>query len=62
MTVVKTPQEFLVGDTIKHTPGTPYSGSLITNVEGMGEGRTQVTFENGELVEFFNGIQHEMKE
>lgn len=59
---VKDPQQFEVGDIIKNVPGTPYSGSKITQVEGMGDGRTQVAFANGELVEFFNGIQHEMKE
>lgn len=59
---VKDPQQFEVGDTIKNVPGTPYSGSKIVEVEGMGDGRTQVAFENGELVEFYNGIQHEMQE
>lgn len=59
--LVKTPQEFIVGDVIANVPGTPYSGSPITKVEGMGDGRTQVSFQNGEVVEFFNGIQHIMK-
>jgi len=58
----KDPQQFAVGDVIKSTPGTPYSGSKITTVDGMGDGRTQVGFANGEIVEFYNGIQHEMKE
>lgn len=59
---LKIPQEFKVGDTIKDTAGTPYSGSPITKLEGMGRGQTQVTFENGEIVEFFDGIQHQMEE
>lgn len=58
----KIPQEFQVGDTIKNQAGTPYSGSPITSVEGIGNGQTQVSFENGEIVEFFNGIEHEMQE
>lgn len=58
----KDPQQFAVGDVIKNVSTTPYSGSKITKVEGMGDGRTQVTFNNGELVEFFNGVQHEMQE
>ena len=58
----KDPQEFEIGDVIKNSPYTPYSGSPIVKVEGMGEGQTQVTFRNGEVVEFFNGVQHEMQE
>ena len=58
----KDPQQFQPGDIIKNVSTTPYSGSKITKVEGIGEGQTQVTFENGEIVEFFNGVQHEMQE
>lgn len=59
---LKMPQEFQVGDVIKNERGTPYSGSPITSVAGIGQGRTQVHFENGEIVEFFNGVQHQMEE
>lgn len=54
----KTPQEFVVGETIRNSRGTPYSGAPIVKVEGIGDGVTQVTFNNGEIVEFYNGIQH----
>jgi len=60
--IAKKPEEFEVGDVIKNVPGTPYSGSPITSVDDMGDGRTNVWFENGEEVQFFNGIYHEMKE
>ena len=59
---LKTPEEFQVGDVIKNQPTNPYSGSPIVSVTGHGNHQTQVTFENGEIVEFFNGIQHEMQE
>lgn len=62
MGVFKDPATFVVGDIIKNVPGTPYSGSPIISVEGIGSGQTQVAFQNGEIVEFFNGVQHEMKE
>lgn len=58
----KKPEEFIVGDTIKNTSSTPYSGSVMTKVEPYGENQTQVTFANGEKVEFFNGFYHEMKD
>lgn len=58
----KDPTDFEIGDVIKNSPGTPYSGSPITLVEPMEGGQTEVHFENGEVVHFFNGILHEMKE
>lgn len=58
----KTPEEFQVGDTIAQNPNTRYSGSEITSVRDMQDGRTEVTFRNLEIVQFFNGVQHEMKE
>ena len=61
--VSKDPAQFVVGDVIDPKfADTPYSGSPIIKVEGMGDGRTQVHFKNGELVEFFNGVQHEIQE
>lgn len=61
--VLKDPGQFQVGDVISSKfAETPYSGSPIIKVEGMGDGRTQVRFKNGELVEFFNGVQHEIED
>jgi len=59
--VAKTPEEFEIGDVIKHQPGTRYSGSPITALEYLGVTQVRVTFENGEIVEFFRGIKHEMQ-
>lgn len=58
----KVPEQFKTGDVISNVRTTPYSGSPIIKAEDMGDERTQVTFENGEVVEFFNGIDHEMQE
>ena len=57
----KDPQQFQVGDVIKNKSSTPYSGSPITSVEGIGNGQTEVKFENGQVLQFFNGFQHEME-
>lgn len=58
----KTPEEFEVGDVIQNDARTPYSGSAMMSVTDLGDGRTQVEFLNGEVVQFFNGVQHIMKE
>ena len=58
----KTPEQFVKGDIIMPAHRLLYTGSPVANVNNMGDGRTQVTFENGEIVEFFNGVLHEMTE
>lgn len=58
----KEPQQFEVGDVIKNNANTPYSGSPITKVTDLRDGRTQALFKNGEIVEFFNEVPHEMQE
>lgn len=58
----KLPEHFVEGDIIMPAKRLLYTGSPVTKVSNMGDGRTQVYFENGEIVEFFNGVLHEMKE
>lgn len=58
----KDPRDFNLGDVIKNSSGTPYSGSPVVAVKALADAQTQVTFENGEVVEFFNGVQHELEE
>lgn len=62
MTLFKTPLQFAVGDIIKDESGTQYSGSSIVSIKTLPNGQTQVGFRNGQLVEFFNGIKHQMQE
>jgi hypothetical protein len=61
-TQLKKPEEFEVGDVIKDVTTTPYSGSAMIRVTDMGDGRTEVGFANGEIVQFYNGVLHIMKE
>ena len=58
----KAPETFVPGDVIENVSTTPYSGSQITEVEELDDKRIRVWFANGEIVEFYNGIQHEMRE
>lgn len=58
----KTPEQFQPGDILVHNPGVPYTGSPVVSVEGFGQHQTQVVFANGEIVEFFNGIQHQVQD
>lgn len=58
----KKPEEFVPGDVIKNVSTTSYSGSAVASTKDLKDGRTQVSFANFEIVEFFNGIEHEMRE
>lgn len=58
----KTPEQFQPGDILVHSPGVPYTGSPVVSAQWYGPHKTQVTFENGEIVEFFNGIQHQVQD
>jgi hypothetical protein len=58
----KTPEQFQLGDILVHNPGVPYTGSAVTSVKPFGPFQTQVEFANGEIVEFFNGIQHQVQD
>jgi hypothetical protein len=59
---VKQPENFVPGDIIENVSTTPYSGSTILQTKSTGDTLTTVWFRNGEIVEFYNGIQHEMRE
>lgn len=60
----KIPEEFQVGDVIHEARKTPYSGSPMTKVENspFNQNQTRVYFENGEIVDFYNGVPHQMQE
>ena len=58
----KSPEQFEVGDILARNDRTPYSNSPVVSVEKYNSNQTKVAFQNGEVVEFFNGIQFELKE